>query len=240
MNPICIKGKHPVSGRYYRDFWGNTLCAAHFKRTVSCSYCGRFITESTTGGGKALKDGRAICGLCFKKAVSLPAEGKKILMDTYRKLEGLGITIDPFKPEFALIDRKDLKRLDSTGREKQGAAVFKRVLKGNTIESFELQVFILKDLPLVSCISTCAHELMHIWFYSRGITEASPGLTEGSCNLASYLILQQRKEPEAAYLIQNFFADPHKVYGRGFRKMHRIFDAEGISGWLNYISLRKR
>ena len=83
------------------------------------------------------------------------------------------------------------------------------------------------------------HELMHIWFYSRGITDASPALIEGSCNLTSFLILKNRKEPEAAYLIQNLFADPHKVYGKGFRKMHKILKNKGLQGWLNYISRKQ-
>ena len=161
-------------------------------------------------------------------------------MKTYWELERLGIKIHPFKPDFALIDRKDLIRLDTTGREKQGTAVFKKVLTGGTIESLTLQVYILKDMPLVSYISTCAHELMHIWFYSRGITDASPALIEGSCNLTSFLILKNRKEPEAAYLIQNLFADPHKVYGKGFRKMHKILKNKGLQGWLNYISRNRK
>ena len=52
---------------------------------------GRFITEATTGGGTTLKDGRGICGICFKQRVVDPAEGKKILMKTYWELERLGI-----------------------------------------------------------------------------------------------------------------------------------------------------
>ena len=162
------------------------------------------------------------------------------MMKTYGELEKSGISIHPFKPDFALIERKDLKRLDRTGREKQGAAVYRRHLRGDAIEKFELQIYILKGLPLVSYISTCAHELMHIWFYSRGITDASPALVEGSCNLASYLILSRMKEAEAAYLIQSFFSDPHRVYGKGFRKMHKLMESRGIPYWLDYISRRKK
>ncbi len=240
MNPVCIHNNHTITGRYYRDYWGNSVCAAHYRQTPACPYCGRFISKESTGGGKTLSDGQAICALCDKAAVKDVAEGKTILMETYTGLEKMGIVIKPFKPGFALIDRLDLKRLDRTGREKQGTARFRRSLFNGKIRQFDLQIFLLNGLPRVSFISTCAHELMHIWFYSRGITDASPALVEGSCNLAAWLILRTRKEPEAAYLMQGFFKDRHKDYGRGFRKMHKLASSRGIPYWLEYIGSRKK
>ncbi len=187
-----------------------------------------------------MQDGQKICTTCFKTAVNDVSEGKKILTDTYVQLEALGITIRPFNPDFALIERPDLKRLDNTGREKQGTARFRRTLINGKIENFEMQIFLLKELPYINFISTSAHELMHIWFYSRGITDAAPALVEGSCNLAAWLVLKTRREPEAAYLMQAFFKDRHKYYGRGFRKMHALAASRGVPGWLEYISIRRK
>ena len=178
--------------------------------------------------------------MCAQTAVDDVTIGKELLSWTYRQLEQEGIIIKPFQPDFALIDRSDLKKRDRTGRERQGVAKFRRLVVNGSIEQFQMQIFLLKGLPTVTFISACAHELMHIWFYSRGITDASPQLVEGSCNLASYLVLKKRKDPEAAYLIQQLFLDKHKHYGKGFRKMHGLLKSRGTSCWLEYIATRKK
>ena len=240
MQPNCAYCEKPISGRYFRDYWGNNYCADHLNTVPRCDYCGRLIAEKLTGGGRAYPDGRRICGICLKSAVRDRDKGKRILREVHDELEGFGIIIRPFKPDFALIDRSRLKQLDSTGREKQGFAVFNRKTVNGEIREFSLQVYILNGLPETSFRSTCAHELMHIWFYSRGITDASPVMIEGSCNMASYLMLSRMKTPEASYLMQSFSEDKSRIYGKGFQKARNLVDRKGLSGWLEHISKRRK
>ncbi len=227
MQPQCSFDNKPITGRYYEDYWGNCICRDHFRKAILCPYCGRFITPATTGGGTTFSDGQAICGICYKKAVTKETEGKRILSGVYEILENYGIRIGPIVPDFYLINRRKLRELDKTGWEKQGTALFKRSIRNGRIERFEMKVFILQGLPRISFYSACAHELMHIWFYSRGITDASLPLIEGSCNLASYLI-------------HNLFSDMSRIYGKGFQKMYGIYSSEGLTSWLGYIKKRKK
>ena len=156
-------------------------------------------------------------------------------------MEEEGIIISPFKPEFSLISRAKLKQFDPGSSERQGYAVFNRqVDKDGNIITFKMQIFMLEGLPEASFISTCAHELMHIWFYSHNITDTSPALAEGSCNMASYLVLRRQKSLEAEFLIKGLFADKDKIYGGGFRKVQKLADRRGIAGWLKYAKTHKR
>lgn len=237
--PLCSYCSKPLSGRYFRDYWGNSYHAGHLKTVPSCDYCGRLISKNLTQGGKAYADGRKICGLCSATAVNDTAKGKEILQIIHDQLETAGIVISPFKPEFYLIDRLKLKNM-SGNSEKQGFARFERLSVGGKIESYKLRIYILKGLPESSFITAAAHELMHIWFYSQSITDLKPALEEGSCNYASYILLKKINSPEALYRIREMFADKNPVYGKGFRRIHKMVDSRGIMYWFNYIKTHKR
>jgi len=240
MQLNCSYCGKQISGKYFIDYWGNSYCAPHLKTVPQCNYCGRLISNKTTKGGRTYSDGRRICGICHKTAVGEHTAGLKHLKKVHDLLEAEGIKIHPFKPEFALISRSKLKQLDNNSGEKQGFATFHRQLEGSKISSFRMQIFILNGLPEASFISTCAHELMHIWFYSHNITEHSPALREGSCNMASYLILRRQKTLEAEFLIKGLFESKDKIYGAGFRKVQKLADRRGIDGWLEYVRTHTR
>ncbi|HAK46107.1 MAG TPA: hypothetical protein DCO79_09365 [Spirochaeta sp.] len=240
MQPKCAYCGKQINGKFYNDYWGNSYCAEHLKSVPQCNYCGRLIGKNITRGGKSYSDGRRICGICLKKAVTDNAQGLRLLTGVRNTLKLDGIEISPFRPEFTLISRSKLKQLDQGSGEKQGFAVFNRQLENEVVKSFTMQIFILDGLPEASFISTCAHELMHIWFYSHNITDTSPALAEGSCNMASYLVLRRQKTPEAELLIKGLFEDKNKIYGGGFRKVQRLSDKRGIDGWLNYAKTHKR
>ncbi|MBI9102387.1 MAG: protein DA1 [Spirochaetales bacterium] len=244
MQLTCAHCGKPINGKYLMDHWGNSYCANHLKMALRCDYCGRFMSKKLTGGGKSYPDGRRICGLCLPAAVTDLSEGKKLLESIKEKLENKGITIHPFKPDFYLISRSKLKELDpgSTGgnSEKQGFAAFRRRMVNGQITDFRMEIFILDGLPESSFITACAHELMHIWFYSRNITDCSPSLIEGSCQMAAYLVLSELKTGEAEYRIKELFADRSKVYGGGFKKAHALVSRRGVYGWLKHIETTKR
>ena len=174
-----------------------------------------------------------------KTAVEKPEQGKRLLQLAHDQLEMLGIKISPFKPEFYLIDRSRLKSL-ANDSEKQGFARYQRETINGQVKSFTLQIYILKGLPESSFLAACAHELMHIWFYSHNITDTSPALAEGSCNMASYLILRRQKSLEAEFIIKALFADKDKIYGAGFRRVQKLADRQGVAGWLKYAKTHKR
>jgi hypothetical protein len=240
MQPKCAYCEKPISGKYFKDYWGSSYCVQHLKTVPQCDYCGRLIGKNSTRGGRTYSDGRKICCICLRNAVSENNKGRQLLQKVHDSLELDGIKISPFKPEFMLISRSKLKHLDRGRGEKQGFAVFDRQMVGKRIQSFKMQIYILDGLPEGSFISTCAHELMHIWFYSHNITDISPALTEGSCNMASYLVLKRQKTLDAEFLIKGLFESKDKIYGSGFRKVQKLADRRGITSWLEYASTHKR
>lgn len=239
MKLICNYCGRAITGKYLLNHWGETYCAEHRGTVPICDYCGRFIGVKSSDRGKRYGDGRNICGICLPRTVTTITSGKKILQNIHDRLENRGIIIKPFKPDFFLIERSRLKQLDKGG-EKQGFATFRRQIFNGEIKSFNMEIFILNGLPEENFISTCAHELMHIWFYSHNITDPSPALIEGSCNMASFLMLSEEKTLRAEYVIKGLFADTSRTYGAGFRKIHNLVDKKGIPGWLEYISSHKR
>lgn len=230
-----------ITGKYFTDYRGMSFCAEHLRTVPQCDYCGRLIGRHSSRGGTTYADGRRICGICLTTAVTDNDRGFSLLNEVRNKLMLDGIEIKPFQPQFALINRSKLKELDHSGGEKQGFAVFKReTTREGTILNFKMQIFILNGLPENSFISTAAHELMHIWFYSHNITDITPMLAEGSCNMASYLVLRRQKTPDAEFLIKNMFNSKDKIYGTGFRRVQKLADRRGISGWLEYARTHRR
>ena len=237
--PLCAHCKRQIKGKYFKDYWGNNYHAEHMNKGLSCNYCGRLISAGLTKGGTTYSDGRRICMLCHKTAIEKLAKGERILQLVHDELELLGIKISPFKPEFFLIDRSRLRSLAGQS-ETQGFARFQRETVNGQIKSFNLQIYILKGLPESSFITACAHELMHIWFYSRNITDLNSRLEEGSCNYAAYLLLKNMRSPEAAYRIRELMEDSSPIYGKGFQKVYKMVESKGVRYWLNYIQTHKR
>jgi hypothetical protein len=239
-NPlICSHCRKPITGKYSADYWGNNYHREHIGKVPACDYCGRLISRTLTKGGKIYSDGKQICGICLSGAINDSDAGKKILQIVHDRLAVYGIEISPFKPEFFLIDRSRLQTL-SRGREKQGFAKFSRKTINGSVKSFSLQIYIVKGLPKISFISTAAHELMHIWFYSRNITDIQTSLEEGSCNYAAYLILNSIESPDAAFRIYQMKIDNSPVYGKGFHRIQKMVESKGLQYWLQYIQTHQK
>ena len=236
---LCSHCKRQITGRYFEDYWGNPYHVEHLNTVPTCNYCGRLISRELTKGGATYSDGRRICMLCHKSAVEDRVKGKVLLKTVHHKLENLGIEILPFRPEFYLIDRSRLKSLAGSS-EKQGFARFQRETVNGIIRNFTMDIYILKGLPESSFITACAHELMHIWFYSRNLTDLSPQLEEGSCQYTAYLILKNMTSPEYAYRIHQLMEDKSPIYGKGFHKVFKMAESKGVKYWLNYIQNHKR
>ncbi|MDA3809104.1 MAG: protein DA1 [Spirochaetaceae bacterium] len=236
---LCSYCNRPISGKYFRDYWGNNYHSEHLNKVPQCNYCSRLISRDLTKGGTSYSDGRRICMLCHKSAIEDTVSGKRILQKVHDQLAVLGIDINPFRPEFYMLDRSRLKAMAGS-TEKQGFARFQRETINGKMKSFTMEIYILKGLPETSFISAAAHELMHIWFYSRNLLDLTARLEEGSCNYAAYLILQGIHSPEAAYRIHELMKDNSPVYGKGFQKVYKMVQDKGIAYWLKYIQSHKK
>ena len=242
---ICGKA---ISGKYVRDYWGNIYHAEHSRELVSCFYCSRLISKQLTGGGKKYSDGRAICALCLKSAVTDAEEAKALVGQARGNLQKHGITVQGKLARVMLLERSRLRKVSGRRRKQSEEAGYtrleKKVLNGRLI-SFSMQIYILRGLPRLHFIATAAHELMHVWQHLYAVPENDRGLREGSCNYAAYLVLQEyARNPEytgqANYINRTYLENSDPVYGKGFQKIYRLAQNRGSAGWLEYLKKNKR
>lgn len=234
---LCGKS---ISGRYSKDYWGNTYCDNHTKQYAPCFYCQRLISDKTTRGGIKYGDGRTICAICAKTAVNNDNQAAAILQKARIALEKYGITLGQYNPRLFLVDRKKLKSLSKQSREQSGFTYFKMATRAGQIESLTIDIYILKGLPEVSFLATAAHELMHVWHHLNGIPGTQAAYLEGSCNYAAYLVLALIKSPESLFEIHKLMKNPDKVYGDGFRKVKNLADKKGRPFWLSHLRKNKK
>lgn len=115
----------------------------------------------------------------------------------------------------------------------------KKVVNGK-LSSFTMDIFILEGLPKTHFIATAAHELMHVWQHLFAVPENDLALREGSCNYAAYLVLRELKTPMAEYIINSYFENKDKIYGRGFLSVVSLVKRAGLKGWLDYLRNKKQ
>jgi hypothetical protein len=234
--PRCALCGEIIEDTCIEDFWGNKYHSYHKGKAPQCMYCGRFISENLTHGGDLQADGRYICGLCKRSAITDIASAETLVEDVRMRLNYMGIIIPAENTRVHLAESAELKRI-SAGRfaDPMGFAKYREVLSGKNVTARASDIYLLKGMPESHFISVAAHELMHLWQYANAQTDNNPALCEGSCNYASYLILQQYQTKEAAYMISGLMHDPDEYYGEGFRRVKKFVDENGIDGWLDLL-----
>ena len=71
---------------------------------------------------------------------------------------------------------------------------------------------------------------------ARGRVNSDKDWCEGSCNYASFLVLESIDDEESRYGIQNLLDDPDPVYGEGFRRVKRFADENGRARWVALLA----
>jgi len=226
-----------IKGPYQTDFWGNKYCSSHENETPRCDYCGRYISDKLTQGGYEYGDGRHICGLCLKSAVTDLNRAKSLLNEVKAQLVHMGIVIDYDKIGLHLVSRDELQKIQGTknGGE-MGFVEYEYSTYENVTIMKSLDINILYGMPEIYFFAIAAHELMHVWQYLHGMLGNDPAFCEGSCNYASYLILKNHPNKECArYLLYNLENDKDEKYGDGFRRVRKLVRDRGIDYWLNCL-----
>ena len=224
----------------YADQWGNTFHQKHLQELNQCEYCGRLICEQLTSGGMTYDDGRHVCNLCRQTAIDNIAEAK-ILLDSARTLLGLeGIDIPGHKIELHLIDRDSLKNISHEKDALQEALTMYRRQMSNDLTTYrDFDIYILHGMPRDHFLSVAAHELMHVWQHYNAVPDNNKALREGSCNYASYLVLQHIQGDYSRFLIFKLSKNDDPVYGEGYRRVSKFVKDNGIDYWLYHLKNQK-
>jgi hypothetical protein len=228
-----------INGEYYVDFWGNAVHAYHKAVEPQCEYCGRFISEYSTGGGFRYGDGRIVCKLCEKTAVedSATIDTLRVQLAAMLRTHGIDIT-DEYIP-IKLIDKTAMARFDDEKIDPNGYTCIEKTTSLGITVKRKVDIFLLHGMPRMHAIATLAHELMHVWLSDNAPDDLDPALCEGSCNYAAYLILQHFPGKESEYIQKTFREEPDSIYGDGFRGVAAYVDKHGVTKWLAYLKANR-
>ena len=86
----------------------------------------------------------------------------------------------------------------------------------------EYKIYVLDYFQKIKFAGVLAHELLHVWQYEKGISLSSQ-LTEGLCNLASYLVYEDINTDLSRMYIKFLQEDSDPIYGDGFRKVLEVY-----------------
>jgi hypothetical protein len=226
-----------IEGEYYLDPWGNPFHAYHADDIPMCRFCGRLISDNEAGGGVKFDDQYYICNHCAQDVVTEAADGEKLLTEVRSRLLEAGIDVGDVEVEFHLVSRDELSKVSGMADvDNYGLAIekttgyFLGLLKEKTYA-----IYILAGLPRMYFISTAGHELMHIWLYQHGVDGMDRQMVEGSCDMASVLVLGQYDHELIPLIIKQIEQNPNPLYGEGCRRIQRIVENRGVEYWLGHL-----
>jgi len=222
-----------IKGKYISDFWGNAYHPEHEGKEIQCSFCRRFIVGDRLKETVQFQDGRHLCGQCLSTAVFESAEAKSLVADVAKRLSRFGLKIDPRSIEVNLVDKDALRRLaGGTSKDTRGSIDYEvvKTLSGDVKQRIT-RMYLLYGMPGTEMIGTIAHELTHVWLLQQDERERDEALVEGSCNFSAYLILKEIGTDQARFIIDNMENNPDVAYGKGFRRIRRYAEANGLDGW---------
>ena len=229
-----------IQGEYLIDFWGNASHLRHRGDVMRYDFCNRFITGSLGNHMVKYQDKRHLCSICSRTAITHLAEARSLMDEVNRHLARYGLNVDPHQIELHLVGLDKLRKL---ARKRNGSVTgftdceARKSLFGAT-QHQSIKVYLLDGMPRTQMASTIAHELTHVWLFLQGRLRHDKVLAEGSCNFASYLVLQKIGGVEADYIIHNMTRDQDRIYGGGFRRVKRYVEKYGLAEWIALLKKR--
>lgn len=230
---ICLK---PLSGTIGYDPWGNAAHLTH--RLAFCSSCDRILSPHRGGGAFQYSDGRLICGLCKKIAVTESVSANRARRKVLGLLENAGFAGIPKNVDIVLAHSKTLSA-HSRKRHTAGLTLSHVHFTNYKRTGVTHQIGILSGLPLVEFEAVMAHELLHVWQQEHGV-KFSPMYSEGLCELGAFLIYAQDDSDLSKHLLQKMMKNEDPVYGNGFRLMQKKLEALGWKGLIQDILKNKQ
>jgi hypothetical protein len=226
-----------IGGEYLIDYWGNAYHKSHQGVVLQCDFCQRFIYGELLDKMLRLPDNRRLCGKCAPTAITRTGEVRLILAQVAEVLETYGMIVDIAQIELELVGIDELKGIASSHSHNTKGFSSYEVKKNifGQVKSETIKVSLLHGMPRTQMVSTCAHELAHVWQFQNGRLDQDPVVSEGSCNFAAYLVLRKIGGEYADFVIENMLKDPDPVYGEGFRRVKRYVEREGTQSWLKRL-----
>jgi hypothetical protein len=224
----CICNSVILTGEQYRyDEHGNTTHVYH-KDPDCCPVCDRLIGKFSSNGKITYPDGRYICGFCANEN---PVNNMEILKQAFfyakNLLQEKGFEFP--KVVVCLASKNDFIRLGyHNGLGLTSSWV--------TIGQGKHKIRVLYGLPMLLTTGVLAHELLHVWQNSRGLSP-EPVISEGLCELGSGLIYQRSKNNVllGKLLFQKLETNRLSTYSEGFKFMKNMLENYGWQAVREYV-----
>lgn len=234
----CDLCRNNISGDYLIDYLGNNYCQSHKDVDPQCEFCLSFFGAPTNEGGYEYSDGRKICTLCEKNAITNNKELSKLTGEINAHLAMLGLEIPVDRISLKLTDRKNLLQISSNSNKNLLGYTFYQ--EKSSFFGFgkkqTLTVYILEGMPRMWTIEALAHELNHVWQFLKSGEEKESAFCEGSANYAAFLVLQNYDNKFSEILIDNLLKNEDPDYGEGFRRVKSLVENNSREFWINYLS----
>ncbi len=213
----CCLCKKALVGQVVQDAWGNS---AHLAHGISfCGTCDRILSRYSSAGAFQYSDGRLICGLCKKIAVTDGVSANRSRRKIVDLLESVGFKGIPKNVKIVLTHAEALSA-HSNKKNTAGLTLTQVHFHNYKRIGATHQIGILSGLPKPEFEATLAHELLHVWQQENGI-KLSPLYCEGLCELGSFLIYSKDSSPLGKHLLEKLMKNKDLIYGNGFRLFHK-------------------
>ncbi len=204
----------------------------HAAEVAQCDACGRLAVEHLSGRPLACADGRILCGVCAKTAISTRAAARRLLARVRDRLAERSIVVDSSRVKLVLSTAQELSGERNEGRRARGLSEHTYDQHGWTGST----VHLLAPLPEVEARGVLAHELGHVWLATGGLGDRSAWAVEGTCNLLQLWELRHGEDEPATRLIEKLEEDDDAAYGEGLRRVRRRVSRIGWKGWIDEMS----
>ena len=218
----CAICNGDIRGRYLIDEWQQPMCGHH---TVEhCSSCGRFVKPSDLH----LSDGRCLCSFCLPSVVRSPQHIQWVETRVRAILSSHGIADIPLNVPIHIVSPAEMSKKNHSKQVnllQPGLTVTSHMM-GLFSSKCSHAIYMLDYLPKVQFAGVLGHEMLHAWQNEKGIS-LSPPLTEGFCNVGSYVVYQAIGNELAKYYVRRLEENTDPVYGDGFRRVVSVFKNRG-------------
>lgn len=215
----CLICGKILLGSFFVDSWGQKMCSTH--KIEYCTSCGRFVKPTDIH----LLDGRCLCSFCKSSIVVTSQHINWVDQKVRAILLKTGFGVLPLNIPIQIVTPVQMSKINGTNIvnfNQAGLTKYRSI--SSTLSSLkkEYKIYVLDYFQKIKFAGVLAHELLHVWQYEKGISLSSQ-LTEGLCNLASYLVYEDINTDLSRMYIKFLQEDSDPIYGDGFRKVLEVY-----------------
>jgi hypothetical protein len=185
-----------------------------------------------------LPDGRYLCKVCVGMAMKHGDDMEPIIKNVVHWLNTVGFSdlrIEDITVEIVTAQKMaELSKTFVINVMNKGfvlSNVSAGFLGGKT---FKHSIYLLTHQNKVELAGALAHEMLHAWLVQNGV-KMSPKLTEGFCNMGSWLLWNRLSSSLTEIYLKELRNNPDPIYGDGFREIFAMYEEWEWEGLIKMV-----